>query len=79
MTSHYTWLLCITDSNSASWKSDMQQNKNEYFRFKGKNSSLLVENWMWPQLDIQWPAVQSLGLERFFSFFGPFQFHIICP
>jgi len=50
-----------------------------YFRFKEKNSSLLVENWVWPQLDIGRPAVQSLGLEGFFSFFGPFLFHVICP
>ena len=50
-----------------------------YFRFKEKNPSFLVEKRVWPRLDIGLPAVQSLGLVGFFSFFGPFQFHVICP
>ena len=30
-------------------------------------------------VDIGIPAVQSPGLEVLFSFFGPFQFHVISP
>ena len=40
-----------------------------YFRFKEKESR--HPSWVWPRLDIGLPAVQ-----RIFSFFGLFQFHV---
>ena len=51
-----------------------------YFRFQKENPSLLVERWVWPQLDIELPVVKALGcMEEFFSCFGPFLLHVICP
>ena len=32
-----------------------------YFRFQKENPSLLVERWVWPQLDIELPVVKALG------------------
>jgi len=44
---------------------------NKYFRFKEKKSIPPGGELNVAQLDIELPAVQSLELEGFFSFFGP--------
>jgi len=39
---------------------------NDYHCLKKKDTSLLAENWVWPWLDVRWPAFWSLGLEGIF-------------
>ena len=49
---------------------------NKYFRFKETKSIPSGGELSVAQPDIGLPAAQSLGLEDFFSFFGPFQLFV---